>query len=382
MNYHIDPELQTQIYIVVDDLRVGGVQRLALDEAYALVDQKRRVTIISLNDQRVGDSILKIDGTDRGKLRNLGINVIYLPGKKYFSKIKEIVNVIKKNEINSVVCHSVTAIVMFRAASFIALRRLTLNLWIHQLITLSAPVQRTKRLLYSILASRIFFSSHQFKLEWESQMLDKIIRLLLFKSDSKRIVSRLGVYVPRVLNEGMKINCSASNSHLIFASRLSAWKGVNTFLSISKSTADSHSVLMSVNLESISKLHQFGKNSQTEHLIDCKPPSFVSNVSKPVHIYPTDYGPNSSNPQAIGLNVIEFACIGIPSLVSREGFTTYPELYDAGLVLAVDWNNQFDVQLSLDHLKSLTQKERQKKAALVRKFCSIDEHVSVLVAFA
>ena len=54
----VDLKMQNQVFIAVDDLRVGGVQRLALDEAYALADQQRRITIISLNDQRVGDSIL------------------------------------------------------------------------------------------------------------------------------------------------------------------------------------------------------------------------------------------------------------------------------------------------------------------------------------
>ena len=382
MILHLESKVHNQVFIAVDDLRVGGVQRLALDEAYALADHGRRVTIISLNDQRSGDSILKIDGTERDKLEDLGINVIHLSAMKNFSKINQIIKLIKKNEMDSVVCHSVTAVVMFRIAGWIALRRITINLWIHQLITLSAPVQRTKRLGYSILASRIFFSSHQFKLEWESQKLDKIIRTLFSKSDSERIVSRLGIYLPRVLNEGMKINCSEDKNHLIFASRLSAWKGLDTFLNISKSKTDSHSILMSVNLKNNSDLDQFGINSQTEHLIDCKPPSFVSNVSKPVHIYPTNYGPNSSYPQAIGLNVLEFACIGIPSLVSREGLTTYPELYDAGLVLAVDWNSQVDIQLSLDHLLSLSPQERQKRASMVRKFCSIEEHVSILVAFA
>ncbi len=375
-------EVQNHFFIAVDDLRVGGIQRLALDEAYALADLRTRITIISLNDQRNGDSILKIDGTESAKLQVLGINVIYLSEIKILSKVRKLVQLINANEIKSVVCHSVTAVAMFRIASLFTRRKIKLNLWIHQLITLSSGMQKIKRIIYSTLASRIFFSSLQFKLEWESQKLDKIVCAIRFKSKSQRIVSRLGVYLPRVLEEGTKIDCPASNNHLIFASRLSAWKGLDTFLKISNTKIDSHSILMSVNLASNKNLQNFGENSRSEHLIDCKPPSYVSDVFKPVHIYPTDYGPNSSWPQAIGLNVIEFACLGVPSLVSREVVTTYPELYDAGLVLSVDWKNLFDIQSNLDHLLSLSQQERLKKAASVRKFCSIEEHVRVLMMFA
>lgn len=374
-------ENKNHIFIALDDLRVGGIQRLTLDAAYALIDRGKQVTIISFNEHRVGDSILEVDGTEQTKLFELGIDVIYISTKNPILKVIRISKLIKSENLYSVVCHSVTAVVIFRAASLIGHRRVILNLWIHQLISLSRPVQKMKRLLYSVLASRIFFSSYQFKLEWESEPFDRLLRMLFFKSNKNRIVCRLGVHLPRVLNQKIKFPCSEEKSHLIFASRLSGWKGLVTFLSLAKTEIESHSILMSVNLKNNEHLREYGKNRHTEHVITCKPPSFVQDVYKPVHIYPTDYGSSSSYPQSIGLNVIEFTSLGIPSLVSREDVTTYPELFASGLVCAVNWSDQAQVQLELTRLLSLSSRERLEKAAAVRKFCSIEQHVSILIDY-
>jgi hypothetical protein len=115
-------------------------------------------------------------------------------------------------------------------------------------------------------------------------------------------------------------------------------------------------------------------------LIEGKPPSFLSEISTPIHLYPTNYGSKTRYPQSIGLNVIEFAALGIPSLVSKEVVTTYPELFDSGLVLSVDWNDLLEVERKIDILSSINTEVRHEKALWVREYCSIDTHLNTLIA--
>jgi hypothetical protein len=120
---------------------------------------------------------------------------------------------------------------------------------------------------------------------------------------------------------------------------------------------------MSVNF-SDELLQQFDYDRISNHLIEGKPPSFLSEISTPIHLYPTNYGSKTRYPQSIGLNVIEFAALGIPSLVSKEVVTTYPEL----------------LERKIDILSSINTEVRHEKALWVREYCSIDTHLNTLIA--
>ena len=366
-------------YIAVDDLRVGGIQRLAMDEAYALAAMGVRTSIICFTQSRQEDSILELDGVSLKSLSTRGIEVIYISNKNKIAKVVQLVKLIKSKNLKSVICHSPSSAAMFRAASLLIKRSIRINLWIHQLISLSDDVQKLKRILYSFCATDLFFSSKQFKLEWELERLDKIIRSLFFLKGNSRQVCRLGVYLPRLIDSIERFSCKDENTHLIFASRVASWKGVDTFLSISKLRSDFHSVLMSVNLRD-ELLQQFDYDRNANHLIEGKPPSFLSEVATPIHIYPSNYGSKTRYPQSIGLNVIEFAALGIPSLVSKEVVTTYPELFDSGLVSSVDWDDYLEVERKIEILSSISGEVRHEKALWVREYCSIDTHLNALIA--
>ena len=368
-----------QFYIAVDDLRVGGIQRLAMDEAYALAAIGVRTSIICFTQSRQEDSILALDGVSLKSLSARGIEVIYINNDNKIAKVVHLAKLIKFKEIKSVVCHSPSSAAMFRAASLLIKRSVRINLWIHQLISLSDHVQKFKRILYSFCATDLFFSSKQFKLEWELERLDKILRRLFSLKRDSRQVSRLGVHLPRVIDSLERFICKDESKHLIFASRVTSWKGVGTFMSISKLRDDFHSVLMSVNFRD-EVLQQFNYDRDANHLIEGKPPSFLSEISTPIHLYPTNYGSKTRYPQSIGLNVIEFAALGIPSLVSKELVTTYPELFDSGLVFSVDWNDHLEVERMIETLSSISAEIRHQKALWVREYCSIDTHLNTLVS--
>jgi hypothetical protein len=56
-----------------------------------------------------------------------------------------------------------------------------------------------------------------------------------------------------------------------------------------------------------------------------------------LHLYPASYGDNTFV-EGISINVLEMACLGIPSIVTKNGCTTWPELQNLGLVYEVDWS--------------------------------------------
>ena len=368
-----------QFYIAVDDLRVGGIQRLAMDEAYALAAIGVSTSIVCFMQSRQEDSILALDRVSLKSLSTRGIEIIYISNQNKIAKVFHLAKLIKSKKIKSVVCHSPSSAAMFRAASLLIKRSVRINLWIHQLISLSDHIQKSKRILYSYCATNLFFSSKQFRLEWELEILDKFLRRVFFLKRDSRQVCRLGVYLPRVIDSMERFSCEYESKHLIFASRVASWKGVGTFLSISKLRPDFHSVLMSVNLRD-ELLQQFDYDREANHLIEGRPPSFLSEISTPIHLYPTNYGSNTRYPQSIGLNVIEFAALGIPSLVSKEVVTTYPELFDSGLVSSVDWDDHLEVEKRIEILTSIKTEVRQEKALWVREYCSIDTHLNVLMA--
>ena len=75
---------------------------------------------------------------------------------------------------------------------------------------------------------------------------------------------------------------------------------------------------------------------------------------------------------------MEFAVLGIPSLVSPEVISTYPELLDSILVDCVEWNNVQSVDNKIQSLANLTKSERELEARKIQAVCSIQNHLVTL----
>ena len=118
--------------------------------------------------------------------------------------------------------------------------------------------------------------------------------------------------------------------------------------------------------------------SLQNHLIICRSPNYLSNLRNAVHVYPTHYGSKVKNPQSIGLNVMEFALLGIPSLVSSEVISTYPDILDSILVESVDWLDDDLVDQKIRYLANLTATDRGIAAQRMRTICSIQKHIDTI----
>jgi len=58
-----------------------------------------------------------------------------------------------------------------------------------------------------------------------------------------------------------------------------------------------------------------------------------------LHLYPANPGANSRFAEGVSINVLEMACLGVPSLITKGGAETWPELVDLGMITEVDWSN-------------------------------------------
>ena len=366
---------ELKAFIVLDDLRVGGIQRLAMDEAYALAEEGYSVKIINFSAERENDSIIYVDGMTEEALRQKSICITSLPIRK-LAKLIKLRKFIIENEVDSIICHSPSASLWFRIAAITCFRQVSISLWIHQVLTLSDLVQAFKRVILSTTADKIYFSALQFKLEWEANLADKISRKI--RGNQHRLVDRLGVHVPRVLSNSGEIDCEAKNTHLVYASRLTPWKGLEKFDKIIERNPDYHPVILTVNVPKDLSPSIVKAISQKGHLLICKSPSSISSVKKAVHIYPTHYGKKVKNPQSVGLNVMEFAVLGIPSLISHEVTSTYPEILDSILVESVDWQDDKLVDKKILSLANLSENERRVAAHEIQAFCSIRHHLDTI----
>ena len=371
------PQLEEFIFIV-ENMRIGGIQRLVLDECYRLIELGHKPTIISLSPQLIDDSMFEIDSTF--PLVNQ-ISVIYLESNKLF-QLRHFCKLIRSNPRGKLVTsHSASAVPLLRIASIFQRKRINLTLYIHQLVTLSDTKQKLKRFAYSLFANEIAFSSNQFLLDWNVELVQNKIYWAFHKK--KMCFDRMGVYLPRL--EWGKLNgkeiCDSRVPHLIFMSRISTWKGSKDFTEICNRN-------LKQNLHAIAFVSPSSRkdlfdpiefSSDTAHVLYSRGLTNTLVDPNSIHIYPSNYGPKVRFPQSIGMNVLEMIACGIPSLISEEGFESWPELRNSLLVQVVNWDSKIEVDEAITRALNLSIEERRVATEKLFNTISIEQHVNRIV---
>jgi hypothetical protein len=362
-----------KIYFLTENLRTGGIQRLLLDECYQLIEWGYQPKITSLTQPVKNDSIVELDeGFELLKL----IDIEYLkPGK--LRQINHFRRLIKKNsDLQVFVSHSVTGSVLARIGSVLAFRNIRIILNIHQLLTLSDRVQKLKRVIYSLSADRINFSSKQFQLDWEAELENRFIlkRLLSNKFE----FNRMGVYLPRLesLQYDKKNFCSAKVPHLIFLSRISSWKGFSKFNEVTKGLKSSelHAAAVTIFSDKKSYFDPSLFEDSYSHLAYNLSVAKLSLNPDSIHLYPSDYGSKVRFPQSIGMNVLEMVSQGIPSLISKENFESWPEFRNSQLIRIVDWTDLSGVHKDIKKILNESREAKLSETRKLRKVISIEKH--------
>lgn len=364
---------KTQVYFLAENLRTGGIQRLLLDECYQLIEWGYQPNITSLTQAIKNDSIVELDD-DFNLLKQ--INIKYLkPGK--FQQINYFRKIIKKNpELQVFISHTVTGSILVRIGSLLAFRNIRVILQIHQLLTLSDQIQKLKRVMYSLSADRINFSSKQFQLDWEAELAKHpLLKRLLTK---KFEFNRMGVYLPRLesLQYDKKNFCSDKVPHLIFLSRISSWKGFSKFDQVTKGIKNSelHAAAVTIFSDRKSYFDPTLFEDPYSHFAYNLSVAKLSINPDSIHLYPSDYGTKVRYPQSIGMNVLEMVSQGIPSLISKENFESWPEFRNSSLVRIVDWTDISGVHGEINKVLSESREEKMSENRKLRGVISIEKH--------
>lgn len=365
------------VLIIVDNLRVGGIQRLALDEAYALSERDFDVTLLLLEKEYQLDDMREIDS---GYFEKFNIEVICLPESNWRNVLLT-ASFIRKNNIEKAISHSAKGIAILRVASILSMKKLNILGYLHQLISLSDGVQRAKRLVFFSLATELYASSNQFVLELSSYLETRRVRRFLFRK--KVSFDRMGVFLKRikVQSSNSSVNHRPETTSIIFMSRVAVWKGFRRFIQIAGELGtDFNYIVITSRFYNNSFEVERLCNDVGARLMHGTNIARISRGTKSIHLYPTDYGPTVTHPQNIGMNVLESIALGIPSLISFEQFSSWPELANSILVQTTDWD-MFDVEKKVKAIVQIPSIELLDEAKKLERVISIENHVDRIVKF-
>jgi glycosyltransferase involved in cell wall biosynthesis len=132
--------------------------------------------------------------------------------------------------------------------------------------------------------------------------------------------------------------------------RLTAWKGLPTLLKLLENPKFQEIKLLLVTpTDPTPYLNELSEKTRTR--IETEVGKSISQVSfypGDLHIYPANYGSSNKFVEGISINVLEMACLGVRSLITKDGSDTWPELVQIGMVSDTDWTNTENVEAVIE----------------------------------
>ena len=365
--------------VCVDNLRVGGYQRLALDEAYALSDRGFLVSIFVLeesNSPTTGINTFFEIESELISSKNIGIKFSSQHWLRLLVDLREEINSIPKSPL--IISHSLRCTVMLKLFKhFYQKRQLTINTKVHQLPSLTDPKQRFKRLIYSQFTDYLYGFSEAVRIAWTTQFGNQFRLLLKF---TKRLdLLRNGIYLDRLPVREKLILSSISRPRIIFLGRLTFWKGLSVFESISLldelRNYDFLFIIPSyVDSDFLKLKAALGDRLK---IVEGKSINQLQFCEGDVHLYPALYGEDSKIIESVSLNCLEMACLGIPSLITLGGQLTWPEEVFKRVFLEVDWGSIDQVVSEIGRASKL--KIQNEDLDLIRRKIDINSELDRLI---
>jgi len=286
--------------------------------------------------------------SEQALIKKLGVKFISFDGSRN-SQLKELTKLFKANDFGLVICNNSRSTVLSFAARILSRKKLIIVSIIHQLLSMSSPLQRVKRIFYSQFSDILFAYSVAVEKDWNFRRKhNAFIWILSFFREIS--VCRNGVFLPRI--NSIKVDSFTSENikrRLIFASRVTAWKGLEHIKKVLTLPRFANTELLLITpfpAESfINEASEVSQNLVT-NLVG-KSITEIEFNSTDLHFYPVSYGRNTKFIEGISLNVLEMSCIGVKSFVTKFGTETWPELADMGVVQEVDWDELSDTDAEM-----------------------------------
>ena len=363
-----------KIITVVQNLEMGGIQRLSLDETYYLSREGFSNKLVLLENI---SNLSKNNFFEREKDLIKKYNVfISEAGESRLEQFSYFKLLMKSEGYNlKFISHSLRATVIIRLAKICTRTDAKICTTIHQLPSLSAFRQRIKRFFYSLFSDFLFAYSAAVKNDWDYRINSNMLSKLLFKNQQISLV-RNGVFLDRMPNrfENKKIS-QLNEPRLIFLGRPTSWKGIDTVIKLAEQRELSNaSILFMIPHDNLEFLKDLPKNILERVSVrvgrsfsDYKP------QLGDVHLYPTNYGSRAIYTESISINCLEMASVGVPSIVTKGGLNTWPELQNDPIFTEVDWNNLKETSLKILHISKYSFPEIEIKR--YQKIIDIDNHV-------
>ena len=324
-----------KVLILIDTLRIGGIERNALDQAYQLSDRNELGIILVFNKLGTYKSANFVS-TEKKLILEKKLDIRFCE-LGLINQVKVIRKIIKNENVDLIIDYTLSGNIKVRAASVLTRKKVVLHCVVQQLASLSAPVQRYKRMAYAQFANKLFMNSVNYGVDWSYYVNKNLITKYLFKKNFGII--RNGVYLPRLHVKSNDLTVGTPEvARFIFLGRLKLWKGINKFKNIDFALGGRASFLVIASDkddEVVKKLTDiFGVRIQ--FMFGKTLADFTPQLGD-INIYPVDYGLNAPAIEAVSTNCLEMALLGIPSIVTIGGTNNWPEIRTVGLVQEVDW---------------------------------------------
>lgn len=328
-----------KIIIVVDNLRMGGIQRLALDQLYFLNDLGFDVSLVVLTPKSTRTSDLLF--AEREEIERRAEKVFFIQDT-FLKRLIGIFDVVRLTRPKLVMSHSVSGTPFFTVARLLLQYSIHITLTIHQFPSFSKRIQLIKRFIYCNFADSLFSYSVAVSNQWDNLLQSRYLYKLLYRKKNPSIsVVRNGIYPERLKNHRMSDLQGESENRIVYVGRLKSWKGVQRIKPVFDLLNEYGKFKILIfapdpdrefenSLESLS-------NGEYEFVYG-KTISHYSPRKGDIHVFPVDYGA-SQYIESISISCLEMGYMGIPSMVTIGGLGSWPELCDSKIFYEVDWES-------------------------------------------
>jgi hypothetical protein len=169
--------------LITQTLRIGGIERNTLDQAYQLSDRGDSATILVLD---CADTFEKVNfiSVENDLISNKNLDIRY-SDKGTINQISKMISILKEVDFDIVIDYTLSGTLKIRIASLFARKRLIVHTVVQQLTSLSTIKQKYKRFFYVQFATRLFMNSINYGNDWDHYRKSNIFSIILFRKKFK-----------------------------------------------------------------------------------------------------------------------------------------------------------------------------------------------------